>query len=227
MVVDKDEILRLLHTNFTTSGEISIDNEGLVSCTGGVILVTDVTHLPVRFGDVAGDFYCSSKKKLISLEGAPQVIGGDFWCDYTKLTSLAGAPQKVRDFRCRNNQLLKSLEGGPVEVLGNFYCSQNPLLSSLQGAPASVGGDFWCYSHPKLRSLEGFPAVGDTLHITYKNRLPLLRTLMAKKIEFYPKNLYVWTVEQILNKYAGQGEAAAFECGAELASEGFKENARW
>ncbi len=226
-MVDKNEIMELLKKYFKTTGEITIDDHGLVSCNGHVELTHDTARLPVRFGDVAGDFFCRNNEKLISLEGAPQVIGGDFWCDNTKLTSLAGAPQKVTGFRCRKNQLLKSLEGGPVEVLSTFYCSQNPLLSSLLGAPASVGSDFWCYSNTKLRSLEGFPEVGDTVHITYKNRLPLLRTLMAKKIEFYPDNLDVWTVKQILNKYAGNGIRYLFECQKDLEDAGFEGNAHW
>jgi hypothetical protein len=63
------------------------------------------------------------------------------------------------------------------------------------------------------------------LYLSYSPTLPLLRCLLAKKVvTTKPENS---TVQDILNQYAGQGEAGAFACGAELATAGYKENARW
>ena len=67
----------------------------------------------INFGKVTVDFSCSDLG-LISLEGAPQEVGGDFDCSYNQLTSLEGAPQEVsRYFDCSGCQSLTSLEGAP------------------------------------------------------------------------------------------------------------------
>jgi hypothetical protein len=43
---------------------------------------------------------------LTSLEGAPQEVGGGFYCHNNKLTSLEGAPEKVGGgFYCHNNKV--------------------------------------------------------------------------------------------------------------------------
>ena len=90
-----------------------------------------------------------------TLEGAPEVVEGDFNCYHNQLASLEGSPQTVGGgFYCFNNQLT-SLEGAPKTVGGGFYCSSNQL-TSLEGAPEVVEGDFHC-SHNKLTSLEGAP----------------------------------------------------------------------
>jgi hypothetical protein len=91
---------------------------------------------------VGGYFYCDSNK-LTSLEGAPQSVGGSFYCDNNNLTSLDGAPQSVGEkFDCTDNKLT-DLEGSPQTVGGNFDCSDN-RLTSLEGAPQTVGERFYC-----------------------------------------------------------------------------------
>jgi hypothetical protein len=83
----------------------------------------------------------------MSLEGAPQSVGGDFDCSSNQLTSLEGAPRSVGGgFSCSSNQLT-SLEGAPQSVGGGFYCRTNQL-TSLEGAPQSVGGYFYCGYNP-------------------------------------------------------------------------------
>ena len=64
-------------------------------------------------------YNCTS---LTSLRGAPQKVGGDFWCS-----------------RCTS---LTSLEGAPQEVGGTFSCADCPSLTSLEGVPQKVGRDF-------------------------------------------------------------------------------------
>ncbi len=183
-MVNKDNIMRLLKRNFRTTGEITIDDEGLVSCKGNVELKQELKHerLPVSFDR----------------------IYGYFWCSHNQLETLAGTPRWVR---------------------GNFTCTSNQL-TTLEGSLNSVGGDFWCFNNSSLRSLEGLPDISGTLFLSYSPTLPLLRCLLAKKVQFIPK-LENKHIETILNHYAGQGEAGAFLCGAELATAGFKENARW
>ena len=223
-MVDKDKIMVLLKQYFTTTGTITIDDEGLVSCTGYVILrVSKHKRLLVSF-DKIDDFFDCSYNQLTTLQGAPKSVSGDFSCHNNQLTTLEGAPQSVGgNFRCHINQLT-TLEHSPQSVVGGFECYSNQL-TTLEGAPKSVGGDFNCVNN-KLTTLEGMPDVQRTLFLSYRRKLPLLRCLLAKKVEFDPKPRNK-TIETILNKYAGQGEAGAFACGAELAAAGFKANARW
>lgn len=93
--------------------------------------------------DVVGSFDCRYQG-LRDFKGVRfGEVGGYFSCEGNQLTSLAGAPQKVRgSFYCQNNKLT-TLEGAPQEVGGNFSCSGNPL-TTLKGAPQEVGGSFYC-----------------------------------------------------------------------------------
>ena len=147
----------------------------------------------INFGKVTVDFSCSDLG-LISLEGAPQEVGGDFDCSYNQLTSLKGAPQEVGgEFDCSYNQLtslkgapmivgggfvcsynqLTSLEGAPIEVGKHFICSNNKL-TSLEGAPQTVGRDFSCFSN-QLTSLEGAPQIVRGSFLCYRDKLTSLK----------------------------------------------------
>ena len=223
-MVDKNEISRFLKKHFEITGEVTIDDEGLVSCTGDVTLKQQKKwkRLPVAFDKVGLTFGCYNNQ-LTTLEGAPTSVGGRFVCNNNQLTTLEGAPTSVSgSFVCSNNQLT-TLQGAPTSVGGIFWCDHNQL-TTLQGAPTSVGVSFLCNNN-QLTTLEGLPVV-TKLDLSYSPTLPLLRCLLAKKVEFNPE-LRNKTIENILNQYAGRGEAGAFECGAELATAGFKENARW
>ena len=178
-----------------------------------------------------GRNYVCAFNQLGSLEGAPDHVGGNFNCSKNLLKSLSGAPQKVWSFNCSSNQL-ESLEGAPTTVAENFYCRDN-RLKNLVDAPAVVPGEFDCIYNP-LRSFDGLPQeIGVKLFLTYKKNLPLLRCLTAKRgVGFFLKsgNLQkgdAQAVALILNRYKAQGEAGAFQCGADLAAAGFKANARW
>jgi hypothetical protein len=145
-----------------------VDVKGDFNCSGkGTIK----TFRGVKFGRVSGRFNCEYNK-LTSLEGAPQKVGGRFDCRENKLTSLKGAPQEVGGhFYCSDNELT-SLEGSPQEVGGRFDCETNKL-TSLAGAPQKVGGVFWC-SDNQLTSLEGAPQeVGGNFYC-YNNKLTSL-----------------------------------------------------
>jgi hypothetical protein len=144
----------------------SINRDGLIDVDGNVNLnQSGLTKLPIKFGEVTGDFSCQHNQ-LTTLEGAPQSVGGDFSCRYNQLTTLEGAPQSVGgDFLCRDNQLT-TLEGSPQSVGGYFYCSDNQL-TTLEGSPQSVGGDFSC-RYNQLTTLEGAPqSVGGDFSCRY------------------------------------------------------------
>jgi len=99
-----------------------------------------LTKIPINFTEVGGNFYCNNNK-LTSLEGSPKEVGGYFYCGGNKLTSLVDAPRKVGgSFYCFKNKL-SSLEGAPEKVGGNFECWGNKLKST-KGKPESIGGKF-------------------------------------------------------------------------------------
>lgn len=151
--------------NYTINDDGSIDVDGDVffgewyGKNGELMTGGNFSKCPVKFGNVSGDFYCSvddfSWPQLISLEGSPHTVGGNFCCENNKLTSLVGGPETVGgDFWCRVNRLT-SLIGAPRTVGGNFDCSSNKL-SSLKGSPSTVGGAFYCHLN-YLTSLDGGP----------------------------------------------------------------------
>jgi hypothetical protein len=107
----------------------SINADGLIDVDGDVNLNhSGLTKLPIKFGEVTGNFECSDNQ-LTTLEGSPQSVGGGFSCRYNQLTTLEGSPQSVGGgFYCRNNQLT-TLEGSPQSVGGGFYCSYNQLIN--------------------------------------------------------------------------------------------------
>jgi hypothetical protein len=128
-------------------------NEDSVDVDGNVHLHEKrLTKLPLKFGKVSGNFYCSFNE-LKSLSGAPLSVGGHFSCHGNKLISLEGAPISVgRDFYCDSNQL-KSLEGSPLSVGGGFYCNSNQLIS-LEGISGRISGAIYCH-YNKLRDVKG------------------------------------------------------------------------
>jgi hypothetical protein len=135
----------------------TIKSDGTVDVNGNVNMDNmNLNKIPVKFGKVTGDFYCSNNK-LTSLKGAPQSVGGDFRCNLNKLTSLVDSPQSVGgNFYCRENKLT-TLDGSPESVGKDFSCSINKL-TSLKGGPQSVGGGFYC-DYNELVSLEDTPEI--------------------------------------------------------------------
>jgi hypothetical protein len=108
----------------------------------------------IKFGTINGDFNCADCK-LISLEGAPEVVKGIFDCAFNKLTSLEGAPKEVGShFDCSHNPLV-TLKGMPEKVGSDFYCKFTKL-TSLENGPKEIGGDYFCEDN-ELTSLEGAP----------------------------------------------------------------------
>jgi len=232
--VDKANIKLLLKRHFYIYGRITIDENGLVSCTGIVYLnnAIKVNKLPVKFLKVGGFFNCGGNE-LTSLEGGPQSVGGFFNCGGNELTSLEGGPQSVGDyFSCSSNELT-SLKGCPHLVRGSFYCDDNQL-TSLEGGPQTVGNGFDCNNNP-LITLKGLPTrITQDLYLTYSSDLPLMRALVAKQIIFWDnKDQRVKQIQEVLNKYAGQGKAGMMKCSSELLTLGkelgvdLRQNARW
>ena len=112
----------------------TVNPDGFTLVTDDVVVKErELTELPFRDivpWEVGGDFDCNATG-LTSLAGAPQSVGGDFDCGHNQLTSLAGAPQSVGgDFDCTSNQLT-SLAGAPQSVGGIFSCDSGMLLRAV------------------------------------------------------------------------------------------------
>jgi hypothetical protein len=249
---DQAEIKKLLKKYFKIEGTPTIKLDGTVDIEGYCELKQDkkVNQLPVKFGEVSGNFWCDHNQltslegapqsvggwficadnQLTSLEGAPQSVGGWFTCAENQLTSLVGAPRSViGNFSCDNNQLI-SLEGAPPSVSGDFLCSYNQL-TSLIGAPQSVGGYFACY-YNQLTSLIGAPqSVGGIFSCDWSPTLPLLRTVVAKEVIIYTGNNQFKEITDILNSSIkdnlGSYRKAALDAKRKLIDAGFKGNAKW
>jgi len=112
----------------------TINSDGTVDVDGNVYLSDSrLIKLPLKFGNVTGDFNCNNNQ-LISLEGCPQSVSGYFYCYSNELITLEWCPQSVgSDFHCGNNK-----------------------LTTLEFCPQILGGDF-SFANNKLKDLYGFP----------------------------------------------------------------------
>lgn len=137
-------------------GFYKINDDGRVDVEGHVNLTSfRGSKLPIQFGEVDGDFYCS--EMMTTLEGCPHTVKGLFDCDYALIKNLVGGPKKVtKSFVCSEN--VTSLEGAPDEVGGNFKL-RDATIVSLEGGPKIVG-DLQLYKVKiKCRDLRGAPEV--------------------------------------------------------------------
>jgi len=153
----KDQIdlicLRYNIKYYTINSDGSIDVDGNVNLTS-----RDLTKMPLRFGNVTGDFICRHNT-LTSLEGSPRIVGGNFVCSQNlTLGSLKGGPETVHGSFYAALTTIVNLEGGPTTVGGGEYACHNSKLTSLVGAPRTVTGDFTCYDN-MLTSLVGIPVI--------------------------------------------------------------------
>ena len=79
------------------------------------------------YSSVVWDDYLDLRhRKLVSLEGCPQIVNGSFDCSHNNLASLKGCPQTISgSFDCSYNNLT-SLKGCPQRI-GVFNCKYNKL----------------------------------------------------------------------------------------------------
>ena len=230
--VDKYKIRRIFNEHFEYKDEITIDDNGFISCSGNVKLIRKLSKLPVKFLKVDGFFDCSNNNQLTTLEGSPTSVIKCFDCSNNQLTTLEGSPTSVGgSFNCSSNQLT-TLAGSHTSIGGIFNCSNNVLIT-LEGGPISISGGFYCFNNLNLKNLNHLMSGISDLYLSYLPTMPLLRCLIAKKIKFYPITDINVQIQDILNKYAGQGRKAALDCAAELLSLGktldidLTMNARW
>lgn len=209
MVTDSKQVKKLLKELFEVHGAVKVRPTGVVDVAGTVTLKKDVllpnNRLPIQFGDVTGTFEFNSYTNLVTLDGSPDWVGGTFDCALTGVGSLAHAPQKVDgdvDVRFCN---LKNFVGGPQKVGANYWGRRNDV-TSLEGLPDHIPGE---------------------LDFELTPGLPILRSLVAEKVEALKGMHKQDAVNQILNQYVGQGKAGALKAALELIKAGYKEHAKW
>lgn len=217
---------------------------GIINVDGEVELVEGIGSIGVQFGKVKD--YRVKETRLINLEGSPTECDGDVLIHLnSRLKSLQGGPQKVNgNFDCSLNRLM-NLEHLPMHIKGSISLGGNKL-ASLNGAPKRVNG-FFFVNHNQLKTLKGVPEyiqedfdvsnnplenlndwplhIGGKVHVSWKPKLPLLKTLTALRgvaCEGAPQQVQI-----ILDTYAGEGKQGAIKAAAELIKAGYKENARW
>jgi hypothetical protein len=158
-MVNPKHLLTEFRSRFKWTGNSSVDEAGLISCTGNVTFKIggDRDHFPVKFHKVLGNFDCAVGD-LLSLEGAPTYVGGNFSCQMNRLNSLKGGPQHVE---------------------GSFDCSGNPILD-LTGVPQFVGGRLSLDYSPEQNLLR-LCSLNDVYWAsTYKHIPSKVHTIMTK-----------------------------------------------
>lgn len=154
----KDDIKSTLDSlgiqNYTVNSDSTVDVKGDVYLN--LSKLNNPTIIPIKFRKVDGYFKVKEGGNLISLDGAPEKVGGDFICEKQKLTTLEGAPREVGGaFNCSYNKL-KNLKFAP-KVVGSYFSCSNNELTSLEGAPQKIGSGFTVSNNQQLISLKGSP----------------------------------------------------------------------
>ena len=231
-MVDKSHIEMLLRLHFANFMEeiplvpedYEIDDLGQVSTHIGVYMKrkTKDRRLPVKFREVVGDFSVSGCE-LVSLEGCPSFLTGDFWCEGNNLTTLEHAPPTSVNISCSNNKLANLLHcPGNTDEL---QCDGN-LLKSLETCPPTKF--LYAINNP-FEHFRNTPSHIDEIVVTAYPNLPLLALLTVKKINLIDPDTgkQMEELTAIMNRYAGQGKAGAFDCRREMRASGYESNAQW
>ena len=111
--------------------------------------------------EVKGNFKINSRE-LESLVGSPRKVGRDFTITHSKIQNLEGCPDFVgRDFELGNNQNLVSLQGSENCDVKSRFEVHNCNLTTLEGGPKVFEGTgyFKCDNN-KLKTLIGAPSAG-------------------------------------------------------------------
>lgn len=235
---DPSNIDTMLLQQIRHMGTYQVDEHGVVNVTGNVLYDPRISKLKVQFGTITGsiDKPIGSKfqksPQLTTLVGFPRRVGHNVGISGSQIKDLSHAPNQVGGsfsaYRCKN---LTSLQGAPRWV-GKDFLVYDCKLTSLKGAPLRVGGVFDATGNP-LENYDHVPEGCSEVRLPYLPHAPMLKLLVYPKLHFeYMDPLNKWLqnvppVNEIMNKYAGQGKVGALKCAAELIKAGYKENARW
>ena len=218
------EIIEKFLSNHNISN-YTIRNDGKVDIDGNVNLeFYHLLELPIEFGNVTGNFWCSNNN-LKSLDGSPDIVDGDFYCVACHdLKSLEGGPKIVKgNYTITSCHGLKSLKGCPEEIGGKFKIENCSSLPSLNYGPKSVGGSYDCYHCLAVTNIDGLAKqINGELLIReipkLKKYLKIFNTKGITRVELTNKKL-----QAIINKYLPKRDM--LNCQDELIEAGFEEYA--
>jgi hypothetical protein len=233
-MVDKDRILQTLYKEFsgfrTPNADYSIDSQGVVSYDGNLEYWGSEPQLPIKFKHVKGDFRIATK--LSSLEGCPEIVGGEFDCSWSGVTSLAGGPRQVgKDYICYKNPIT-SLEHVSVQI-GSKLVARDCQLKNLKHCPDNV--QLTVYENP-LESLADIPENIDWIQLSYDPQLGFLPALQARRVTVMGvakggPSVSIITIRKfgkIFAPYVGtKNPGDILRCASELNEAGFEGNAQW
>lgn len=109
--------------------------------------IKDLKFMPKTLGEGEDGSIClSQNRNLVSLEGCPEEISGEFaLSDCNAITSLAHGPKKVgRNYKVDTCDKITAIDGIAREIGNHLILSNNRNLESLKGVHkmiSSVGGN--------------------------------------------------------------------------------------
>ena len=134
-MVVKIEIYNQMERCFDIDGNAAVRDDGIVDVDGSVRMISGAsTSIPVKFGRVTGQFYCSYTS-ITSLEGCPDWVGGIFACGVTHITSLQGSPRYVGGQMFCNDTAIENLQGGPEFIGGGIIFFTTPFSHKFYNDP--------------------------------------------------------------------------------------------
>lgn len=235
-MVDKDKIELELHWYFHDmstqqplwSDQYEIDHQGLIHVFNTNIYsvrASETGRLPVRFGEIVGDFRVNNMG-LTTLEGAPTVVSGWFSCVQNKLTSLLHCPKSCMRLMCSHNKLTSLTHASEVDDA--ILCDNNQLTDLSSVPPV----EYLDVEYNPIQNFQNTPSHIERLDITWHEHLPLLGLLSAQRVDIFdPESGEIMErLTQIINAYTtqeGSMKSKMIKCAAELIRAGYKENARW
>lgn len=142
---------------------------------------------------------------LVSLEGCPTIVDGNFNCSTNNLKTLKGGPKRVgMDLDCSDNQL-STFEGFP-ESIGNYCWATQNNFTSLHNI------------HKHIKQVGGWIDFGNnkiTSHVLGVLLIDGLRTIIIDNGK----------VDRIINKHLS-GDRDVFACQEELIEAGLEDFAQ-
>lgn len=152
---------------YTVNDDLTVDSKFNVNLYD--MIMED--ELPFNFNHVKGVFEIDSND-LTSLKGCPKIVEKGFYCNDNLLTTLENGPVESNGgYYCENNQLT-SLKGSPKFVGSVFNCCNNEL-TSLEYSPKNVDDDFYCEEN-YIYNLDKFDCVFKGTFICLNNPIGTL-----------------------------------------------------
>lgn len=168
----------------------TVDVTGDVNFNANYEAMDSYKQLPIKFGEISGDFVFTDDCNLTTLEGTPHTVGGDFFITSYKLTSLIGGPKYVGgSYDISESPNITSLKG-IAEYIGGSLCISGTGIKDMKGAPKEIRG-LLDASILHLTSLEGCPEVveGDFF---LDSELPSLRGIPKRVPTIYIASSILW-----------------------------------